>query len=129
MATLIGGLEEVFEIELPYWFILEHESVNALVEFFEHPADQRAALLARRVEAFEPEVEKESEEGSPPRLTPSRALANVLLRFAGLLLHPGLAIVSLLPAVWICVPLVQKLGLAQPSWWGHCSCLAPLCSP
>ena len=120
MATLIGGLEEVFEIELPYWFILEHGSVNALIEFFEQPADQRAALLARRVEAFEAEVETPSEERSPPRPTPARALGNVLLQFAGLLLRPGLAIVSLLPAVWISVQIVQGFG------FGAAFAMAPL---
>ncbi|MGH8507655.1 MAG: alpha-hydroxy-acid oxidizing protein [Gammaproteobacteria bacterium] len=119
MATLIGGLEEVFEVELPYWFILEHDSVNTLIEFFELPADQREALLARQVEGSEPEVEKEPEE-PPPRPAPDRALANVLLQFAGLLLRPGLAMVSLLPAVWTSVQIVQSFG------FGAAFMLAPL---
>jgi isopentenyl diphosphate isomerase/L-lactate dehydrogenase-like FMN-dependent dehydrogenase/acyl-CoA synthetase (AMP-forming)/AMP-acid ligase II/acetyltransferase-like isoleucine patch superfamily enzyme/acyl carrier protein len=110
IATLIVGLEQAFRTELPYWFILEHDSLNALIDFFEQPADQRAALLTRPVETLEPEVEEESEERSRPRPRPARALAVVLLQCAGLLLRPGLAVFSLLPAVWAGAQLLQWFG-------------------
>ncbi|MCI0493339.1 MAG: phosphopantetheine-binding protein, partial [Planctomycetes bacterium] len=120
MASLIGALEEVFEIQLPYWFILEHDSVHALIDFFERPADQREALLAGRGEAFGPEVEPEPEERTRSGPAPDRALANVLLQFAGLLLRPGLALVSLLPPVWAGVQIVQRFG------FGAAFAVAPL---
>lgn len=122
MMGLISGLEKVFEIQLPYWFIIEHDSVDALIRFFELPVGQRAALLARRVEAPETDVavEKNSGDHSLPHAAPARALANVLLQFAGLLLRPGLAIASLLPVVWACVQVVQGFG------YGTAFALAPL---
>jgi hypothetical protein len=50
------------------------------------------------------------EEGAHPSAARGQALSNLLLQFAGLLLRPGLVMVSLLPVVWLCVQIVQALG-------------------
>jgi len=120
MATLIGGLEKAFGVELPYGFILEHDTINALTEFFEAPPEQRARLLAREVDAPDPAGQMPSDDSSLPSSRPARTLLGVLLQFAGVLLRPGLAIVSLLPPVGITVEVVQRHG------WGTGFAIAPL---
>lgn len=122
MASLIVGLEHEFGLDLPYWFILEHDSINALIAFFERSPEARQTALDCSAAAFEDDLEtagaEESmgQEGSSGAAAPDRRrtgqwMLNGLLQCGGLLLRPALALFSLLPAVWTAIALTGRFGL------------------